>query len=388
MPCAKFLAAASKALNSNFMIIGLPKETKDGERRVALTPDAVAALVGAGNPVRVEAGAGAGSGFSDADYAASGATVVDSATKAFDAELVVKVKEIQTNEWQLLNPGSMLLSFLHLRGDVFMAHELLARRITGIAFETVEDASKRLVILAPMSKIAGELAIPIAANLLMTGNGGRGIAIGDARVVILGAGSAGVAAARTALALGADVTVVSRMGPRLAALAHKLGSSARTMALQPDKLLTAVRDADVVIGAINVPGAASAKLLSREDVQSMTADRGAGAVLVDICIDAGGISATSRPTYHSAPTFVAEGVTHYCVANIPAAVPRSASIALSKAVLPYVAAIASKGLTRALRDDDGLAAGLQIHGGQVTHEAIARELKRPHRDLDAMLFSC
>ena len=160
------------------------------------------------------------------------------------------------------------------------------------------------------------------------------------------------------------------------------------MALQPDKLLAAVRDADVVIGAINIPGAASAKLLSREDVQTMTADRGAGAVLVDICIDGGGISATSRPTYHSAPTFVAEGVTHYCVANIPAAVPRSASIALSNVVLPYVAAIASKGLMRALRDDAGLAAGLQIHGGQVTHEAIARELKRPHRDLDAMLFSC
>ncbi|MEO8386318.1 MAG: alanine dehydrogenase, partial [Betaproteobacteria bacterium] len=158
------------------MIVGLPKETKDGERRVALTPDAVADLVKADNVVRVETGAGAGSGFTDADYAAAGASVVDGAAKAFDAELVVKVKEIQTNEWQLLNPGSMLFSFLHLPGDVFMAHELLARRITGIAFETVEDASKRLVILAPMSRIAGELAIPIAANLLMTCNGGRGIA--------------------------------------------------------------------------------------------------------------------------------------------------------------------------------------------------------------------
>ena len=370
------------------MIIGLPKETKDGERRVALTPDAVAGLVGADNSVHVETGAGDGSGFSDAQYLASGANVVDSAAKAFDAELVVKVKEIQTNEWQLLNPGSMLFCFLHLRGDLFMAHELLARRITGIAFETVQDASKRLVILAPMSKIAGELAIPIAANLLMTGNGGRGIAISDARVVILGAGNSGVAAARVALALGADVTVVSRMGPRLAALAHKLGSSARTMAVQPDTLSAAVRDADVVVGAVNVPGTASPKLLTQDDVRAMTAQKGPGAVLVEICIDAGGISATSRPTYHSAPTFIEEGVIHYCVANIPAAVPRSASIALSNVVLPYVAAIASKGLTRALRDDDGLAAGLQIHGGQVTHQAIARELKRPHRDLDAMLFSC
>ena len=370
------------------MIIGMPRESKDGERRVALTPDAVAVLVAAGNMLRIEAGAGAGSGFSDADYAASGATVVDSAAKSFNAELVVKVKEIQTNEWQLLNAGSILFSFLHLRTDVSMAYELLAKRITGIAFETVEDTLKRLVILAPMSKIAGELAIPIAANLLMTGNGGRGIAIGDARIVILGAGSAGVAAARVSLALGADVTVVSRMGPRLAALAHKLGSSVRTMAVQPDTLSAAVRGADVIIGAVNVPGAASPKLLTQDDVRAMTVQRGSGAVLVEICIDAGGISATSRPTFHSAPTFIEEGVIHYCVANIPAAVPRSASIALSNVVLPYVAAIARKGLTSALRDDDGLAAGLQIHGGQITHEAIARELKRPHRDLDAMLFSC
>lgn len=370
------------------MIIGLPREIKDGERRVPLTPDAIASLVAAGNTVRVENGAGAGAGFSDADYAAAGAEMVDSAAKAFDAELVVKVKEIQTNEWLLLHPGGMLLSFLHLCADAFMAHELLARRITGISFETVEDASKRLAILAPMSVISGELAIPIAANLLMTSNGGRGVAIGDARIVILGAGSAGAAAARTAIALGADVTVISRVGPRLAALAHKLGSSARTMAMHPVALAAAIKNADVVIGAVNVPGAATPKLLMRDDVRAITAGNGPGAVLIEICIDAGGIAETSRRTYHSAPTYVDEGVTHYCVANMPAAVPHSASLALSAAVLPRVAALAEKGLIRALRDDDGLAAGLQIHGGQVTHAAIARELKRPHRNLDAMLFSC
>jgi alanine dehydrogenase len=239
-----------------------------------------------------------------------------------------------------------------------------------------------------MSVIAGELAVPIGANLLMTSNGGRGVSIGDARVLILGAGNAGAAAARIAIALGADVTVISRVGPRLAALAHKLGSSARTMAMQATTLAAATREADLIIGAVNLPGATTPKLLTRDDLAAMTACKGPGAVLIEICIDGGGIAATSHPTVHSAPTFVDEGVTHYCVANMPAAVPRSASMALSAAVLPHVMALAVKGLTQALRDDDGLAAGLHMHGGQVTHAAIARELNRPHRDLDAMLFSC
>ncbi len=370
------------------MIIGLPREIKDGERRVALTPDAVSKLVEESHSLRVEQGAGAGAGFADTDYADAGAEIVSGAVKAFDAELVVKVKEIQTDEWQLLNPGGTLFSFLHLAGDAFMAHELLARRITGIAFETVEDASKRLAILAPMSVIAGELAIPIAANLLMTSHGGRGVAIGDARIVIIGGGSAGAAAAKTAIALGADVSVISRVGPRLAALAHRLGSSARTMAMQPATLAAATRGADVVIGAVNVAGAVTPKLISRDDVRAITASHGPGAVLIEICIDGGGVAETSHPTSHSAPTYIDEGVIHYCVANMPAAVPRSASLALSAAVLPHVTALAGKGLASALRDDAGLAAGLQIHGGQVTHAAIARALNRPHRDLDAMLFSC
>jgi alanine dehydrogenase len=370
------------------MIIGLPREIKDGERRVALTPEAIGDLVAAGHSVRIEAGAGANAGFADAHYAEHGATLVDSADKAFDADLVVKVKEIQTNEWHRLNPGSMLFCFLHLGADPFMAHELLARRVTGFAFETVEDTSKRLAILAPMSVIAGELSIPIAATLLMTSNGGRGVALSDARIVILGAGSAGAAAAKTAIALGADVTVISRHGPRLAALAHKLGSSARTVAIGNNNVAEAAKHADVVIGAVNVPGSATPKLLSRADIAAISATGGAGAVMMEICIDGGGVSETSHATYHSAPTYIEAGVTHYCVANMPAAVPRSASIALSRAALPHVLAIAKKGLMQALRDDDGLAAGLQIHGGQVLHQAVAKQLNRPWRDLDAMLFSC
>lgn len=370
------------------MIIGLPREIKDGERRVALVPDAVAALVAAGHVVRVERGAGAGAGFVDAAYGERGATLVDSASRAFDADLVVKVKEIQTDEWRLLNPGGMLFCFLHLGADPFMAHELLSRRITGLAFETVEDDSRRLAILAPMSVIAGELSIPIAACLLMTANGGRGVAISDARVVVLGAGSAGAAAARTAIALGADVTVISRHGPRLAALAHRLGSSARTVALAAGIVGESCRTADVVVGAVNVPGAATPKLLTRADIGAMTAAAGPGAVLMEICIDGGGVAETSHPTSHSSPTYTDEGVTHYAVANMPAGVPRSASLALSLAVAPHVLAIANKGLTQALRDSNGLAAGLQIHGGQVLHAAIARQLNRPCRDLDSMLFAC
>ncbi len=370
------------------MIIGIPKEIKAGERRIALTPTAVSTLVAAGNTVRVECAAGVGASFHDPEYAAAGAEIVDSAASAYDAELVVKVKEIQTDEWKLLNPGGMLFSFLQLRADPFMAHELLARRITGISFETVEDESKRLPILAPMSVVSGELSIPIAAYLLMTSNGGRGVAIGDARVVILGAGNAGAAAAGTAIALGADVTVISRHGPRLAALAHRLGSSARTIAMNPIALGTAIQDADVIIGAVNVPGTATPKLITRQDLQTVTARNGPGAVLIEICIDGGGVAETSRPTVLSSPTFVEEGVTHYCVPNIPATVPRSASIALSAAVLPYLMALCEKGLQQSLRDDAGLAAGLQIHGGQVTHAAVARELNRPYRDLDVVLFSC
>jgi alanine dehydrogenase len=348
----------------------------------------VATLTAAGHAVRVERNAGAGAGFADAAYVTAGAKLMDSAARAYDADLVVKVKEIQTDEWQLLNPGGMLFSFLQLATNAFMAHELLARRITGIAYETVEDGSRRLPILAPMSVIAGQLAIPIAANLLMTPNGGRGVAIGDAQVVILGAGSAGAAAAHAAMALGADVTVISRVGPRLAALAHRLGSSARTVAMNPAALAAAVVKADLIIGAINIAGSASPKLLTRQDLRTMTDAKGPGAVLIEICIDGGGVAETSRPTFHSAPIYVEEGVTHYCVANMPAAVPHSASIALSSAVLPHVIALAGKGLANALRHDEGLAAGLQIHAGQVTHPGIARELHRPCRDLDAILFSC
>jgi alanine dehydrogenase len=361
------------------MEIGIPRETKNGERRVALTPADVRTLVAAGHTLRVQAYAGEGAGLSDTEYAEAGATIVETAEQAFAADLVVKVKEIQTNEWRHLRPGNILFSFLHLGADPVMARELLNRRITGIAFEAVRDAAGRLPMLAPMSVIAGEMSIPIAANLLLANNDGKGVLLRDTGVLVAGAGHAGTAAARAAHALGARVCVMAR-GERPATLPVEIEyaiASAEAVAAQ-------ARGADVVIGAINVPGEATPKLLTRADVRAMQPK----SVLIEICIDGGGIAETSHQTYHAAPTYIEEGVIHYCVANIPAAVPHSASVAISAAVLPYVLKLANKGLLHAIRSDDGLAQGVQMHGGEITHRALAVQLQETYLDLDAVLFAC
>lgn len=375
------------------MIIGLPKEIKDSERRIALTPDAVHALVIGGHTFKVETTAGDGAGFSDRAYIDGGAQIVPSAAHAYDADLVVKVKEILTDEWQHLRRGGMLFSFLHLAADHRMARELLDRRITGIAFETVADRHGKLPILAPMSEIAGELSVTIAANLLMVPHGGKGVLIRSARVLVVGAGAAGKAAAVAAARSGANVSVVVRgltsCGPLKSASMVPHDNQFNQLKIEifegdAVKVAQLARVSDVVIAAVNVPGATTLKLLTRADIKAMEG----GGVLVEICIDGGGISATSRPTYHSAPTYIDEGIIHYCVANMPAAVPRSASMALSGAILPYITSLANHGLLRAMRDNEGFSKGLQIHGGHVTHAAIATELNLPVTDLDAILFAC
>lgn len=366
------------------MKIGLPAEIKDGERRVALLPDAVGRLTQAGHEIVVEAGAGARCGFGDALYVAEGARIVATAAAAFDADLVVKVKEIQHGEWQHLQSSGMLFCYLQLVTGREMADALLKKRVTGLAFETVEDSAGGLPLLKPMSVIAGELAVPIAAHLLMTPQGGRGVMLRDARVVVLGAGSAGCAAARVAAQLAADVTLLSRAGKRLEQARGQLPAAINVQPAGAQALAAALQDADVLIGAINVPGSPTPKLVSRDTLRTM----GPGAVFIDVCIDGGGVAETSRPTRHSAPTYVDEGVIHYCVSNMPAAVPQSASKALSAAISPYVESLAANGLTRALRADPGLAAGLQMHGGQVTSAGIAAALGKPYRDLDALLYSC
>jgi alanine dehydrogenase len=365
------------------MDIGVPREIKDGERRVALTPDAVQALVKAGHTLRVQTGAGEGAGFSDAKYLNASATIVANAAQAFDADLVVKVKEIQTDEWKHLRAGGMLFSFLHLGADATMTRELLNRRVTGIAFETVSDAQGRLPILAPMSAIAGELAAPIAANLLLaTGDdkrSGKGMLMRDARVLIIGAGNAGLAAAHATHAMSARVCVISRSARPLS-----LRTEIEYVIASLEVIAQRVKEADVVIGAVNTPGQSTPRLLTRAGVAAMSAK----SVLIEICIDGGGIAETSRPTSHASPTYVEEGVIHYCVANMPAAVPHSASVAISNAVLPYALNLANRGLMQAMRADDGFARGVQMHGGEIAHAAVAAQLGLTHLDLDAVLFTC
>lgn len=364
------------------MIVGIPKEIKDGERRVGMTPEGIRALTAGGHEVRVQAGAGLGAGFADEDYTQSGATIVTTALAAFDADLVVKVKEIQTSEWRELRPDAALFCFQHLQSDGEMARELLARRITAIAYETVTDPSGGLPVLAPMSAIAGELAVLIGANLLTSPQGGSGMLIRDASVLVVGAGKVGEAAARTAAALGARVTVLARNVERLRPLATEIGADIDTasMSIAGQR----ARDADLVIGAVNLPGERTPKLLSRDAVHRMRP----GSVIVDVCIDGGGIAETSRPTVHSSPTYVEEGVIHYCVPNMPAAVPRSATLALASAAFPHVLSMADKGIWHALRGDEGLAAGLHMAGGNITHPAVAQALNLPCVDADALLHSC
>ncbi len=369
------------------MIIGLPKEIKDGERRVALTPEGVDALVVGGHSVKVETSAGDGAGFSDPRYVEAGAQIVASAAHAYNADLVVKVKEIQTDEWQHLRRGGMLLSFLHLASDHQMARELLDRRITGLGFETIADSRGKLPILAPMSEIAGDLSVTIAANLLMAPQGGKGLMLRNARVLVVGAGPAGQAAAIAAARSGAKVSVAVRSPASVSMIHHKhqlQQLKIEVLAADAATVARLARNSDVVIAAVNVPGARAPKLLTRNDIEAMEP----GGVLVEICIDGGGISETSRPTSHSEPTYLDAGIVHYCVANMPAAVPRSASMALSAATLPYIMALANHGLLRAMRDNHGFSEGLQIHGGRVAHAAVATDLNLPVMDLDAILFAC
>src|SRR5258706_4381190 len=363
------------------MIIGVPREIKAGEGRVALTPDTVKALVAAGNVLRVQAGAGAAAGFADTAYAEAGAELVASAAQAFDAELVVNVKEIQDGEWQHLRAGGMLFSFLHLGADHAMARALLNRRITGIAFETVRDKDGGLPILAPMSALAGELAPSIAARL--QGRSGA-TSLRDVAVLIVGAGAAGSAAARAAIALGARVTIVAQSDRRLAPLRAEFGAAIRTVTMAGINLPKQARETEALIAAINVAGAATPKLLTRPAIAGMRA----GAVLIANCIDGGGIAETSHPTTLAAPSYVEEGVIHYCVPNMPAGTPRVASEKLAAALLPYLQSLTEQGLLRAMRDNEGLAAGLQMHGGSITQREVAAQLGLPFLDLDAVLFSC
>jgi alanine dehydrogenase len=358
------------------MQIGIPRETKDGERRVALVPDGARMLVAAGHAVVVEAGAGAASGFADDAYRDAGATVADDAAMIWRCPLIVKVKEVQRAEYVRLSPGTTVFGFAQLNRDRALLAAVLAARVRVIAFETVRDARGTLPLLAPMSRIAGRLAPLVGAQALMTNAGGNGTlvtgvdAVPGARVVVVGAGNVGGEAARIAARLGCEVTVFSRGAARLAALAAA-DDRIVTMALAGDaaRLHDAIARADLVICGVLEPGRLSPKLIPRHVVRAM---RG-GSAIVDVGIDQGGIAETSRMTSLSQPTYVEEGVVHYAVPNMPALVARTASLALAGAVLPYVRRLADAGIADAVEHDATIAAGVMTWDGSIAHTGLAAD---------------
>ncbi len=359
------------------MRIGVPREIKVHEYRVGLVPAAVHELVAAGHTVAVESGAGAGIGCADEDYRAAGASIAPSAEAVFaGAELIVKVKEPQPQECARLKPGQVLFTYLHLAADKAQAEALQRSGATAIAYETVTAKDGSLPLLTPMSEVAGRMSVQVGAHYLEKAPGGRGILLGGvagvppARVVIIGGGVSGTGAAEMALGLRADVCVIDRSLRRLRELDTQFNGSVRTLYSTAHAIGQAVADADLVIGAVLVPASAAPKLVTRSMVRSMRA----GSVVVDIAIDQGGCCETSRPTTHAAPTFVEHGVVHYCVTNMPGAVPRTSAFALNNATLPYVRALADKGWERATREDPALAAGVNVAGGRIVHPAVARDL--------------
>jgi len=359
------------------MKIGVPKEIKVHEYRVGLVPAGVRELVDAGHQVLVESSAGAGIGFEDSHYKSAGALIAQRAQDVFGAaDLVVKVKEPQLEECRQLRSGQTLFTYLHLAADRDQALALVASGATAIAYETVTAPDGSLPLLTPMSEVAGRMAVQVGAISLQKANGGFGVLLGGvpgvapAKVVVLGGGVSGTHAVEMAVGLRADVTVVDRSVKRLRELSSIFGSQLKTVYSTAHAIEELVRDADLVIGAVLIAGAAAPKLVTRAMVKTMKP----GAVLVDIAIDQGGCFETSRPTTHAAPTFILDGVIHYCVTNMPGAVPRTSTFALTNATLPYVRALADHGWRQAIANDPGLARGLNVHAGVVTHEAVASAL--------------
>ena len=364
------------------MIVGIPKEIKQQEYRVALTPEAVKRLVQKGHKVLVEKSAGTGALFEDSDYLSAGATIADTHTQLYkSAELIVKVKEPLPKEYGLLTEKHILFAYLHLASSRPLTQALLDKKVTAIAFETVETPDGHHPLLAPMSEIAGRLAALEGAKYLQRPCGGVGKLLATffpeepaPKVVIIGAGVAGTAAARTALALGADLTILDISEKRLQEINSLLGGKVTAKFSNPESLAESIRDADLVVGAVLRPGDKAPHIITREHLRLMKK----GSVIVDIAIDQGGCVETSRPTTHSDPVFELYGVIHYCVANMPGSVPVTSTIALSKAIAPYVEQIADNGWKNALQQNDTLAKGLSVYKGKLTCEPIARLFGLPY----------
>jgi alanine dehydrogenase len=360
------------------MLVGVPKEIKDSEYRVGLVPAAVRELTRSGHHVLVETNAGLGAGLTDADYRSVGAEIVPDADQIYArSELIVKVKEPLAPERKKLRAGQVLFTYLHLAADAQQTADLMGSGVIAIAYETVTSAQGTLPLLTPMSEVAGRMAPHVGARCLEKENGGRGVLLGGvpgvppADVAILGAGVAGSHAALISAGMGATVTVIDRNPDVLRRVATQLGARVRTVFSTSDAIETLCRRADLVIASVLIPGAAAPKLITAETVKAMKP----GSVIVDIAIDQGGCSETSRPTTHSAPTYVLHDVVHYCVTNMPGAVARTSTFALNNVTLPFVLALADKGYRRALGEDEHLRNGLNVCEGMITHRAVAEALK-------------
>ncbi len=364
------------------MRIGVPKEIKNHEYRVGLVPAGARELVAAGHEVLIQSGAGAGIDVDDSAYESAGAKIAATAADVFAAsDLIVKVKEPQLAECKMLRRGQTLFTYLHLAADAAQAKALMASGAAAIAYETVTSPDGSLPLLTPMSEVAGRMSVQVGAVSLQKANGGLGVLLGGvpgvapAKVVILGGGVSGSCAAEMAVGLRADVTIVDKSLKRLRQLDAMFAGQLKTMASTADAIEALVTQADLVIGAVLVAGAAAPKLVTRDMVRKMKR----GAVMVDISIDQGGCFETSRPTTHAEPTFVVDGVVHYCVTNMPGAVSRTSTFALTNATLPYVKALATHGTQKALALDPHLQNGLNVFDGAITHEAVARDLGLPYR---------
>jgi len=370
------------------MLIGVPKEIKNHEYRVGMTPPAVREAVHHGHTVLVQTGAGAGIGCDDEAYRQAGAQIVpDAATVFARADMVVKVKEPQPEECRMLRKGQLLFTYLHLAPDPEQTELLLRSGATAIAYETITDDRGGLPLLAPMSEVAGRMAIQVGAVALQKANGGRGVLLGGVpgvapgKVTIIGGGVVGANAAKMAIGLGAEVTVLDRSLPRLRELDDIFLGRLRTEYASIDATEQAVYEADLVVGAVLIPGAAAPKLIRKNQLAKMKP----GSVIVDVAIDQGGCFESSHATTHAEPTYVVDNVVHYCVANMPGAVARTSTFALNNATLPFTLALADKGWKKACSDDAHLRAGLNVHAGLLTYEAVAKALGKPYTPVTSVI---
>ena len=359
------------------MLIGVPKEIKNNEFRIGLTPAGVKEMVQHGHQVMVQQDGGLSIGFDDAQYTAVGAEIVEKAEEIFSrAEMIIKVKEPQANECKMLSPGQILFTYLHLAPDPKQTKLLLESGATCIAYETVTEEGHGLPLLAPMSEVAGRMAVQAGAHNLEKTQGGNGMLLGGvpgvepAKVLVIGGGVVGINAARMAMGMGADVTLLDRSLDRLKELDMWFGGRLKTVYSTAESVERHALEADLVIGAVLIPGAAAPKLISRELVGRMKT----GSVMVDVAIDQGGCFETSKATTHEDPTYIVDGVVHYCVANMPGGVARTSTMALTNATLPYALKLADKGVAQALQDDVHLRDGLNVHAGMVTYKAVADTL--------------